>query len=431
MELITNTPYLIRVLISLLFILIMNKISRQLAVSIVFGILALAFWSGHPVGGIGAIAWKTFSSTNNLCLILVIVQVICLASQMSWTGVMKDLVETINSLVSQRTSIALLPAVIGLIPMPGGAIFSAPLVDECDHDKSIDPIIKAKINYWFRHVWEYWWPLYPGVLLAVEITKIPVHWFMLLMFPLCLFSILGGYLFILKKINNENDSKKIRKKSDIKKLLLLLVPIIIIILIYSVIKIFIPFISEISRYLPMIIGIFISQIFLQIKKPMIFIDWRNIIFSFKTLNFILIVILVLIYGAFINARLPDGTMLMTYMRSELALLGIPLIAVIIIIPFICGLTTGIAIGFIGASFPIVLSLIGNNPTTGQLLSTTILAFGSGYVGMILSPVHICLIVTNEHFKTSLVESLLKLIRPALVVFLGTIVMYFIIVFAAN
>ena len=119
---------------------------------------------------------------------------------MSISGNMKEMVENVRSMISKRFSMAILPAIIGFLPMPGGAIFSAPLLDDCDSDNEVKPILKTKINYWFRHIWEYWWPLYPGVLLAVDITGLPVLTFMMLQLPLSLLSILAGYLFLLRNI---------------------------------------------------------------------------------------------------------------------------------------------------------------------------------------------------------------------------------------
>jgi hypothetical protein len=97
-----------------------------------------------------------------------------------------------------------------------------------------------------------------------------------------------------------------------------------------------------------------------------------------------------------------------------------------VIPFICGFTMGLAIGFVGASFPIVFSLLGPDPTLGATLSTTVLAFSFGYMGMMLSPIHICLIVTNEHFRTCLIGSLRRLVAPAAII-LGAGFLYFLLI----
>ena len=83
-----------------------------------------------------------------------------------------------------------------------------------------------------------------------------------------------------------------------------------------------------------------------------------------------------------------------------------------LLPFVAGITTGICVGFVGATFPIIVSLVGTDAPPADLLAAATLAFGFGYMGMMLSPVHVCLIVTNEHFKTRLAHSLRGLLAPA-------------------
>jgi hypothetical protein len=216
------------------------------------------------------------------------------------------------------------------------------------------------------------------------------------------------------------------KRTTIKKIVGLIMPIIIIITAYTLIRLFLPFIAETNKYLPMIIGICLAQIFLQASRPLRLCDWKAILFSKKALTMAVLAGIIRVYGAFIEAQLADGTLLMGHVRNELSSWNIPLLLVMILIPFISGITTGIAIGFVGASFPIVMTLMGENPAHGTLLSTTLLAYASGYVGMLLSPVHVCLIVTNQHFKTSLAGSIFKLTKPALVVIAGSVSFYLLI-----
>jgi hypothetical protein len=106
------------------------------------------------------------------------------------------------------------------------------------------------------------------------------------------------------------------------------------------------------------------------------------------------------------------------MQAEMDAWGIPALGMIMLLPFVAGITTGICVGFVGASFPIVVSLVGDGAATADLLAAVTLAFGFGYMGMMLSPVHVCLIVTNEHFKTRLAHSLRGLVPPAVAVLLA-------------
>ena len=179
-----HTPVIVKVLASLALLLVLNNVLKQLMLSVAIGALVLGFWCGHSPFGVIKIAWWKVSSLENLLLILIIMEIIALSNLMSKTGVMRDLVDTIQSKVSPRTSMATLPAVIGLLPMPGGAIFSAPLVDDIDSAKCLDPSLKTRVNYWFRHIWEFWWPLYPGVLLTLTTTGLAVWQLAAIQLPL-------------------------------------------------------------------------------------------------------------------------------------------------------------------------------------------------------------------------------------------------------
>lgn len=398
-------PVLIKILVSLGIILVVNRLIKNLAVSIFAGTSALAIWSGHSFAAIASISWDKFFSLDNAMLSTIIFLVIWLSSQMAKAGVMGDLVKAIKAKLSVKGAIAVLPAIIGLLPMPGGAIFSAPLVDDCDENSIIDPVLKTKINYWFRHIWEYTWPLYPGLILTSGISGLQIWQLFLLGLPMTAGAVITGYFFLLRKVKNQQIAHQKSKKSIVK----LISPIIVVILVYTVILLFVPSISRISKYLPMILGLLSAMLLLQLERPISASDWKSLIINRKPVIMVLIVVLVSIYGAFIEAKMPNGVLLMDQMRMELDNLGIPIIALIMIIPFVSGLATGITVGFAGASMPIAISLLGNDPALYQILSTVSLAFSFGFMGVMMSPVHICLIVTNEHFKTSLAKSLTSLV----------------------
>lgn len=349
-------------------------------------------------------------------MISVVILIVWLSSQMAEAGIMKELVATVRGRVSQRTAMGLLPALIGLLPMPGGALFSAPLVDDCDHTKDIDSLLKTRINYWFRHIWEYWWPLYPGVLLAIEITGIDIIKFILFLLPLSLISVSVGFFFFLRPIKPPKTEDSNINKEHKKSIIPLLMPIYIIIAIYAVIRIFFPSVAELNKYMPMVLGVIGAIVYLEFYRPLPSGAWTGIIWSKRVWALALLVVLVRIYGAFMEAELPSGVNLVGELRSELASFHIAPIMVIILIPFICGLTTGLAIGFVGASFPIVMAMAGPDPTISELIPITVLAYGCGYIGMLLSPVHVCLIVTNQHFRTRLYDSIKNLIIPAILMF---------------
>jgi integral membrane protein (TIGR00529 family) len=411
MDVLFSVPYIVRIIVSLFGILVFQKLLKSLEAALVIGIVILALWTGHSPASMRDVAFERFFSLDTLFLSLVIAGVIWLSSLMSEAGAMKDLVTSLKSRLSKRGILAVLPAVVGLLPMPAGALFSAPLLDDADDGKNLSPLQKTRINYWFRHIWEFWWPLYPGVLLAVDLTGLPIWKQVGLMMPLFFAAAAGGYIFFLRKI--PSGAPEPRTAGD-KAFFPLLLPTLVVIGVYGLLLVTVPVLSGLNKYLPMVIGIICGIIVLQIQRRLPPAVWKKVLLSKRTLSLVIIVVLARVYGAFIEARLAGGTLLMEHIRGELDAFGIPAIILIILIPFISGLTTGITVGYIGASFPVVLSLAGSGG--GGFFSTIILGYSCGFLGMMLSPIHVCLIVTNEYYKTNLFESLTGIVRPVVFVF---------------
>ena len=410
MSLFFGMPVLVKMGVSLGLILVIHKLSRSLLTGIILGTTLLAFWAGHSLESALQVAGTSFLTVDSFMLLAVIVLVIILSNQMSVSGMMKELVGAVQARINRRASVAVLPALIGLLPMPGGALFSAPLVDDCDTDRVITPLLKTRANYWFRHIWEFWWPIYPGALLAIELSGIHVWQYIIVMFPLTIFAILAGYLFILRQIPRSHAHGTGTIKLPI---LPLVFPIVIVLLTYIAVQLFLPVSEEVSTYLPMLYGLVLAVLYVQVRRPLGPTQWRKMIFSRRLFDMVAIVAVIKIYGAFVEAPVPDGTVMIDLLRSELDTAGIPAVLLIVLLPFVSAVTTGLSVGFVGTSFPVVLSLLGPDPTVLQLMQVMPFAYGIGHMGMMLSPVHVCLVVTNSHFKTGLGASLTGMLKPVL------------------
>jgi len=110
------------------------------------------------------IAFKTLLfSERFLSLYGIIILITFLGRLLKEIGYLNKLVSASRELIGgARTASALLPALVGLMPMPGGALLSAPLVDEVLPKNKYPPEFMTIVNYWSRHVVEFCWPVYPG-----------------------------------------------------------------------------------------------------------------------------------------------------------------------------------------------------------------------------------------------------------------------------
>ena len=137
--------------------------------------------------------------TLNLVGALVLIMV--LENIIRKRGLLKQMTDSLSRVArDRRYTMAILPGVIGLLPSAGGAAFSAPLVQEAAGDISISPERRAFINYWFRHIWEYCSPLYPGIILVAAVSRIPLDSLLLSQLPLPVAVVVVGVLFCFRGI---------------------------------------------------------------------------------------------------------------------------------------------------------------------------------------------------------------------------------------
>jgi len=101
-------------------------------------------------------------------------------------------------------------------------------------------------------------------------------------------------------------------------------------------------------------------------------------------------------------------------------LGFPPAVVIFALTFTVGLLTGMVAAFVGLSYPLLAGYL-YQPDIN--LGNIFFAFLSGYLGMMLSPMHFCLVLTNEYFKSNLGKAYRTLSIPILLLFVSGLILY--------
>ncbi len=101
--------------------------------------------------------------------------------------------------------------------------------------------------------------------------------------------------------------------------------------------------------------------------------------------------------------------------------GVSPLIFLFFVPFIIGFLTGFPVPFVGITFPLLLPLIYQSEPN---LTYVMLAYAGGFAGVLLSPIHLCLIVTIQHFKTNLKRTYRMLPLPvAFVVLIALIIVF--------
>jgi len=420
-QFLVNVPAFVKVGCSFMGMLVFYELGMPLGFSILVCAGMLTAWTG---AGWAAVHFQvhSFFLPHNFLLLVAIFLLLFFTESLNVTGRMRLTIDALKDwLTSRRLLFGGLPALVGLLPMPGGALVSAPLVASVDEESALTSARKAAVNYWFRHVWEYWWPLYPGVLLAVKYAGIPAGVFYLIQMPFTLAAIAGGYFFILRGIPNREVRKKQPNTLDGKAAMATLGPIGLLVAISVTGSIVLPYAGatgDLSSLAAMIIGLLCALAWIFYRNSGSLRRSSRLIKDKNTWFMMTLVLGIQVFSAILKCPL-DSTAshtLVFQMQQEFMRMGIPIILVMALIPFISGAVTGVAFGFVGASFPIVFALLGNGAPLHATIAVTTFAYGCGYLGMILSPVHVCLVLTNEYFNAKLFSVYRYIVLPALVVF---------------
>jgi len=392
--------------VALATLLLVYLIRRKTNLGLAMGAtgLALAVLFQMSPGAAGRSALDAVLDFKNISLIIALILISTLEKVMD----LKQLVGSLTNLVGDnRLVAAMLPAFMGLLPSPGGAAFSAPMVGEASTDMGISPERKSFINYWYRHPWEYVFPLYPGFILAMQMTSMPPTDIIKAQYPLTIMAILAAIPFAFYGVKNslvrgENNGSRTRYLLD---LVLGIWPVFAIIVMVLVLKL------EIALSLAVAL---LALMAVKRYSPKRAVDVFRAAFNVNTV--------ILVLGAMFFKEILMDSGAVKELSYALTSAGIPLILLFIAIPFLAGILTGLAIGFVGVSFPILLGLLDGGVMSPHLLA---LAYASGFAGQMLSPTHLCLVLTLHHFKADFGRTYRMVLIPQGAVLGLAAVLYFV------
>ncbi|AKI97438.1 DUF401 family protein [Kosmotoga pacifica] len=325
---------------------------------------------------------KEISDWNFWKVMITIFSIYLLGETLNRSGDAAKFTSAIGDIfTAPRVAISLMPATIGLLPMPGGAMFSAPMVKEMAlKDRNITSEDAMVTNYWFRHSMEYFWPLYPAIVIASGMANTPLKSLVTGMLPAGIMAIVAGYLYMVRM-------RPVVKLSlsALKELFLSSWPIVVVI------------IFVILNQPGWLVVLTTSLVYLLTKKDKL----KILKSSFKWKTFLLLSA-VFFFKAFVEtSHIPEG------MASELLSWSVPTILVIIALPFIMGLMTGVTQASVGLSFPLLMSLV----ATKAMFPTALLAYAFAVAGVLLSPVHLCVALTTQYFSVSYTTMVKRITVP--------------------
>ncbi len=400
---------ILKLLLPIILLMVLLYFKIELFLAILIGGISLALLFGLSPLEIIKLSYQATISTDTLQLLTIIMMVLILGQILKAKESLKIFVEATEGLLKRKfLIISVSPALIGLLPMPGGALVSAPILNETLKDDQISPALKTYINFWFRHIWEYIWPLYPGLILCAGIFKVDFVPLFKHQFYFTIIAIAIGMLFMkiyLPPLKN-NDIKSRSLKENLFNFFYGLWEILLIIAIVLIFKI--------KVYLSVLIVVMFSFIIL---KKSLKEKWEILKKAFKP-SILLTIIAVMIFKNYIlHSQVIDLTKELILGAKGLKYL------IMFFVPFIIGFLTGVNSAFAGISFPLFVSIVG---TTNPDMWKIMFLYVSGFSGVLLSPVHFCLVLSAEYYEAKL-KDVYKYLLPSVLILIASLFLLMFIV----
>lgn len=385
-----NSVFLV-VIVAMILIVVLLRFKVLIGPAILSGGLLIWLFESRSFEKLWIAFTETLTMQRTWDLLLCLYFVMCLEVELRKSGSLHGMVVTLRNIFSSnKVTLAFMPAFLGLLPSLGGARFSAPIVQEASEGIAVDDEQKSAINLWFRHIFEFSNPLMPGVILACGIANVSigdlidqVGWVTILCFVL-------GWIFLIiplkitdpeKATNTQHD-----RTIDWKSLVLAFGPIV------TSFLLIVAFNVQAALAMGLVVVAFIPLYF-WFKRPIsvksVFTESLD-----KKLFFNVVCILYFIQLLTVIGTLDE--IVSVFNNSSL-----PQAVIIACLSFIFGVMTGMGQGYIAIVMPIVaLMAPGNIVLVG-------IAMVYGMAGQMVTPTHLCILVTVEYFKCRLWKTIGK------------------------
>jgi hypothetical protein len=341
-------------------------------------------------------------SVDNLKLVLALQLVLLFSALLKENGSMARAIAALSRVLHDaRFTVAIIPAVVGLLPVVGGAMLSAPLVGEAADKLKLSPERRTFLNFWFRHVWEFTLPTFPAVFLTASISGVPVAELVTVGAPLTLVSILSGAVFGFNGVGSHpagaDGGSPWRGVVDFVRNLLPFFIVIVLTVAFDVHLVY-PMAAVTAGVI--LIGRIPVATVVRLARAHLSIE-----------------LALLIWGIMVFKEILMRTRAMEHMAADLSAMGIPVVALIVLVPALIAFITGYTTAFVGLSFPVLAPFVGSG---GMQAFYVMLGLASGICAHMLSPMHACLVMTLDYYEAPMGRTYRLLYAPVAALFLAAV-----------
>lgn len=367
---------LLGVLLAFVLILVLRARDVDFSVTLFAASAVICLTTGKPLSIFIDAAVRTLTDIKTFDLCAAVALITVLGFSLKETGLMTETIDGLRRFLPSRVLLSLIPALFGLLSMPGGALMSAPFNEQEADRRGLRPEHKTYINVWFRHVWYWASPISPRPILAASLAGIPLNDFLRVQLPLFAVTIIIGLIVSKDFIRDGGDAGRSSEyRSDTVKGL---APIVVAVVL-SV------------AGTPIWASLAVSIVVVILLKHVPLGSALRMVRDGVRLDIVASVVAVLFFRDMI---IVTGSI--SDLFQSITDWGVPLLALIIAIPILIGALSGTSTMSIGLVFPLLMPLFG-----GSNVHLVSLVYAGALAGYLASPMHLCLILTNNYYKSEL------------------------------
>lgn len=370
-------------LLALGTIVYMVKKKYALYQAMALGILILVVSMEKSFVTVLTLLGEALSKRTTIELVLAVGLISLLSRLLKDLGLLENFMKALVAFVrSTKLALIIIPALIGLFPIIGGAIFSAPLVDTLGDRLRLSANIKTSANLIFRHAVFYFSPFNPSLILLAGITGIEILEMIKYLFPLGVANIVVGYILYLHRaedvVKSEPEERMVCWTGQLKMLLMYGAPLFLSLLLFIFFRV--------PLLVSLVIGV-VAALLLGDRKKGNF----KVIFTRGPDPLLMLGIA----GIMVFQSLVGELEGLFVIMETIAASGIPNFFLFVIIPFLIGWISASFSLTVGITAPLLFPLLQQG---GGEVFYAILLYASGFFSYYISPIHLCQIVSNNYFK---------------------------------
>ncbi len=397
---------LLQLLVVLAGILFLLWRKWNLGLVLVLAATAIGLLYQRSLAGLWQDLYHTITDATTLRLAAIVALILSLGAILKATARLEGVVQSLEALFpDNRVTIAVVPALIGMLPMVGGAIFSAPMVDQIGDHLEVDRDRKTFVNYWFRHIWEWVLPTYPSLVLGAALLNVSVRSLALTQWPLAVTATAAGIVVGLLPIQRQpyTSTNGLTRNSNLKLLAASIWPIALVILL------------SVPLQIDLIVSLLITIGLMLVVNRLTPRRLWEILRTGVSLSSVLLIVSIMLFR-----QVLESTGAVAPIPDALTAAGIPAPLILFFVPMLAGLLTGLAAGTFGISFPVIIPLLA---ATEMNMGAVALAYCGGFLGVLLSPLHLCFSLTREFFQSNWGPNYRMLVPSALAVAATGVVLF--------